>query len=57
MAEHFITNEKQLLSEVMEGVFPYADKLHFLVGFFYFSGFEVKWKPPPILRYSLLIAM
>lgn len=44
MSQHFITNEKQLLSTVMDGVFPYADKLYFLVGFFYFSGFEEIYK-------------
>ncbi len=41
MSGQFITNEKQLLSEVMEGIYPFSDKLYFLVGFFYFSGFEV----------------
>lgn len=40
MSDQFITNEKQLLSEVLEGIFPYSNKLYFLVGFFYFSGFE-----------------
>ncbi|QZE15249.1 hypothetical protein K4L44_05290 [Halosquirtibacter laminarini] len=40
MAGQFITNEKQLLSKVMEGVFPYANNLYFLVGYFYFSGFS-----------------
>lgn len=44
MAEHFITNEKQLLSEVMDGIYPQSDKLYFLVGFFYFSGFEEIYK-------------
>ncbi len=44
MSNQFITNEKQLLSEVMDGIFPYADKLYFLVGFFYFSGFEEIYK-------------
>jgi len=44
MPEQFITNEKQLLSEVMSGIFPYSDKLWFLVGFFYFSGFEEIYK-------------
>lgn len=44
MAEHFITNEKQLLTEVMNGILPCSDKLNFLVGFFYFSGFEEIYK-------------
>lgn len=40
MSDQFITNEKKLLSEVINGILPHSDKLHFLVGFFYFSGFE-----------------
>lgn len=44
MADQFITNEKQLLSEVMDGIFPHAENLFFLVGFFYFSGFEEIYK-------------
>jgi len=44
MSQHFITNEKQLLSNVMDGIFPYAENLYFLVGFFYFSGFEEIYK-------------
>ncbi len=44
MSDQFITNEKLLLSHVMEGIFPQADKLYFLVGFFYFSGFEEIYK-------------
>lgn len=40
MSQHFITNEKQLLTHVFDGILPYSDKLYFLVGYFYFSGFE-----------------
>ncbi len=40
MSEQFITNEKKLLTEVINGILPHSDKLHFLAGFFYFSGFK-----------------
>ncbi|MBN1414851.1 MAG: helicase [Bacteroidales bacterium] len=41
---HFITNQDQLLAEVMESIFPMTQNLYFLVGFFYFSGFEEIYK-------------
>lgn len=40
MTNNFITNQDRLLSEVFNNILPSASKLHFLVGFFYFSGFE-----------------
>lgn len=44
MSEQFITNENKLLSDVINDILPHSDKLHFLVGFFYFSGFEEIYK-------------
>ena len=35
-----ITNKEKLLSEVMDSVLPYCDNVYFLVGYFFFSGFE-----------------
>lgn len=40
MSSQFITNQQQLLSEVVTDILPYSDKLYFLVGYFYFSGFQ-----------------
>jgi len=40
MSKNFITNQDQLLSEVVNHLIPGTENLYFLVGFFYFSGFE-----------------
>ncbi len=44
MSSIFITNQNDLLSEVMNNILPTTEKLHFLVGYFYFSGFEEIYK-------------
>ncbi len=40
MSNIFITNQNELLSEVMNNILPTTENLYFLVGYFYFSGFE-----------------
>lgn len=40
MSNQFITNSDRLLSEVFNNILPSTQNLYFLVGFFYFSGFE-----------------
>ena len=40
MSKEFITNQERLLSEVVNNYLKDSDNLYFLVGFFYFSGFE-----------------
>lgn len=40
MATQFITNKDKKLAEVINNILPACDNLHFLVGYFYFSGFE-----------------
>lgn len=40
MAHQFITNQEKLLSEVFNNILPSSKSLYFLVGYFYFSGFE-----------------
>ncbi len=57
MADQFITNEKQLLSEVMDGIFPHSDKLFFLVGFFYFSGFQEIYKNLDNKKLKILVGL
>jgi superfamily II DNA or RNA helicase len=57
MADQFITNEKQLLSEVMDGIFPHAENLFFLVGFFYFSGFEEIYKNLEDKKLKILVGL
>lgn len=44
-AKHsLITNQERLLSDVMNNILPSSQNLYFLVGFFYFSGFEEIYK-------------
>ena len=40
MSHQFITNQEKLLSEVFNNILPSSQSLYFLVGYFYFSGFE-----------------
>lgn len=40
MNSQFITNQSKLLSEVFKNIIPSAQNLYFLIGYFYFSGFE-----------------
>ncbi|MBV6477755.1 MAG: RNA polymerase-associated protein RapA [Ignavibacteria bacterium] len=40
MNSQFITNQSKLLSEVFKNIIPSTENLYFLVGYFYFSGFE-----------------
>jgi hypothetical protein len=39
-----ITNQKVILEEVFKRFFPNSQNLYFLVGYFYFSGFENLYK-------------
>src|SRR4030042_6754903 len=40
MTTQFITNQEKLLSDVINNILPSAKNLYFLVGYFYFSGFQ-----------------
>lgn len=40
MTSQFITNQERLLSDVVNNILPSTQKLHALVGYFYFSGFQ-----------------
>jgi phosphatidylserine/phosphatidylglycerophosphate/cardiolipin synthase-like enzyme len=37
----FITNRELLLKQVMENIIPSSENLYFLIGYFYFSGFDL----------------
>ena len=39
-----ITNQNQFLKEIIEKLLPGCDNLYFLIGYFYFSGFEQIYK-------------
>jgi hypothetical protein len=40
MTTQFITNQEKLLSDVINNILPSSRNLYFLVGYFYFSGFQ-----------------
>ncbi|SHI79407.1 hypothetical protein SAMN05444280_10626 [Tangfeifania diversioriginum] len=40
MSKEFITNQDKLLAEVVNNYLKDSENLCFLIGFFYFSGFE-----------------
>lgn len=44
MRTQFITNQDKLLSDVVNNILPSSEKLFFLIGYFYFSGFEEIYK-------------
>ncbi|BDQ02296.1 helicase-related protein [Ignavibacterium sp.] len=44
MPHQFITNTDKLLAEVFNNILPSSKSLYFLVGYFYFSGFEEIYK-------------
>lgn len=41
MSSQFITNQEELLSEVINNILPTTENAYFLVGYFYFSGFQL----------------
>jgi len=57
MANKFITNNERLLSEVINNILPSAQSLYFLVGYFYFSGFEEIYKNIQDKRIKILIGL
>jgi len=40
MDTQFVTNQEKLLSDVVNNILPCAERLYFLIGYFYFSGFQ-----------------
>lgn len=40
MDTKFITNQEKLLGDVVNNIIPSSNKLYFLIGYFYFSGFK-----------------
>lgn len=57
MSSQFITNQNNLLSEVVKNILPYSDKLYFLVGYFYFSGFETIYKELEDKELKILVGL
>ncbi len=54
----FITNQNELLSDLIKNIIPATDQLRFLVGYFYFSGFEQIYKAiGPDMPLKILVGM
>lgn len=57
MPSKFITNQNELLSDVIHGILPSTQNLYFLVGYFYFSGFEELYQNLVDKQIRILIGM
>lgn len=57
MSAQIITNQQQLLSDVVNKIMPSSEKLYFLVGYFYFSGFEEIYKNVGDKEVKILIGL
>ena len=53
----FITNEQKFLSEVISNVLPSSDRISFLIGYFYFSGFQELYKKLEDKNIRILIGL
>lgn len=52
-----ITNQKEFLSEIIDNILPSSNNLFFLVGYFYFSGFEQIYKKLDNKIMKILVGM
>lgn len=52
-----ITNQTVLMEQVLNGFFPISHNLYFLVGYFYFSGFERLYKGLQDKQMRVLVGM
>ena len=57
MSNLFITNQTKLLSEVFNNILPSSNNLYFLIGYFYFSGFEEIYKNIEDKNIQILIGL
>lgn len=53
----FITNKNEVMQNVIGTYLPHSEKLDFLVGFFYFSGFESIYKQIGDKQMRILVGM
>lgn len=56
-SQSVITNKEQFLDEVINKILPSTDQVSFLVGFFYFSGFQQIYKGLEDKKIRILIGM
>src|SRR3989338_6181642 len=57
MSTQFITNQDKLLSDVVNNILPSSEKLYFLIGYFYFSGFEEIYKNVADKEIKILVGL
>ena len=57
MSTHFITNQEKLLSDVVKNILPSSEKLYFLIGYFYFSGFQELYKHVDDKEIKILVGL
>ncbi|NLZ72712.1 MAG: helicase [Bacteroidales bacterium] len=57
MTTQFITNENKLLTTVVNNILPSAKNLFFLVGYFYFSGFQEIYKNVKDKHIKILVGL
>jgi superfamily II DNA or RNA helicase len=57
VSTQFITNEEKLLSEVINNILPSSEKLYFLIGYFYFSGFQEIYKKIGDKEINILVGL
>ncbi len=57
MTTQFITNEEKLLSAVVNNILPSSENLYFLVGYFYFSGFQEIYKNVADKNIKILVGL
>ena len=57
MSSRFITNHNELLSNVINDILPSTEKVYFLVGYFYFSGFKEIYQNLKDKEMKILIGM
>lgn len=57
MTTQFITNQQRLLSDVINNILPSSQKLHALVGYFYFSGFQELYQKLADKEIRILVGM
>ena len=54
---HLITNQEQLLTDVLNNILPSTKNLYILVGYFYFSGFEEIYKNVEGKQIKILVGL
>jgi len=57
MTTQFITNQERLLSDVVNNILPSAERLYFLIGYFYFSGFQEIYKQVADKEVKMLVGL